>query len=93
VPVRGRHAKQTLPQIEREYVETGKVLYVMRHLPLESIHPDAFRAASAAECAGDQGKYWQVHQPDYCSIMRSGRVLSGSTIQLMHDREVDILDA
>jgi len=34
----------------------------MRHLPLESIHPDAFRAAAAAECAGDQGKYWQVHQ-------------------------------
>ena len=62
MPVRGRHAKQTLPQIEREYVETAKALFVMRHLPLESIHPDAFRAAAAAECAGDQGKYWQVHQ-------------------------------
>ena len=61
-PFCGRHAKQTLPQIEREYVETGKVLYVMRNLPLESIHPDAFRAASAAECAGDQGKYWQMHE-------------------------------
>ena len=43
-------------------METGKVLYVMRNLPLESIHPDAFRAASAAECAGDQGKYWQMHE-------------------------------
>ena len=61
-PFCGRHAKQTLPQIEREYVETGKILYVMRNLPLESIHPDAFRAASAAECAGDQGKYWQMHE-------------------------------
>ena len=61
-PFCGRHAKQTLPQIEREYVSTGKLLYVMRNLPLEQIHPDAFRAASAAECAGDQGKYWQMHE-------------------------------
>lgn len=61
-PFCGRHAKQTLPQIEREYVSTGKLLYVMRNLPLESIHPDAFRAASAAECAGDQGRYWQMHE-------------------------------
>jgi len=60
-PFCARHAKQTLPHIEREYLDTGKILYVMRHLPLESIHPDAFRAASAAECAGDQGKYWQMH--------------------------------
>ena len=61
-PFCARHAKQTLPQIEREYVDTGKVLYVMRNLPLEQIHPDAFRAAAAAECAGDQGKYWQMHE-------------------------------
>src|SRR5216110_1593219 len=36
-PFCARHAKQTLPQIEREYVQTGKVLYVMRNLPLEAI--------------------------------------------------------
>jgi len=61
-PFCARHAKQTLPQIEREYVDTGKILYVMRNLPLEAIHPDAVRAAVAAECAGDQGKYWQMHE-------------------------------
>ena len=61
-PFCARHAKQTMPQIEREYVDTGKLLYVMRNLPLESIHPDAFRAAAAAECAGDQGKYWPMHE-------------------------------
>src|SRR5438876_1044010 len=61
-PFCARHAKQTLPQIEREYVQTGKLLYVMRNLPLEAIHPDAFRAASAAECAGAQGNYWQMHE-------------------------------
>lgn len=61
-PFCARHARQTLPQIEREYVATGKVLYAMRHLPLEAIHPDAFRAAAAAECAGDQGKFWPMHE-------------------------------
>ena len=61
-PFCSRHAKQTLPQIQREYVDTGKLRYVMRNLPLTQIHPDAVRAASAAECAGDQGKYWQMHE-------------------------------
>ena len=61
-PFCARHAKVTLPQIEREYVQTGKIVYVMRNLPLEQLHPDAVRAAVAAECAGDQGKYWQMHE-------------------------------
>jgi len=39
----------------------GKIKFVYRNLPLTSIHPDAFPAAEAALCAGDQNAYWQFH--------------------------------
>ena len=50
-----------MPQIESEYIKTGKVKYVVRDFPLESIHNNAFKAAEAANCAGEQGKYWEMH--------------------------------
>jgi protein-disulfide isomerase len=37
------------------------VRFVYRHFPLESLHPHALRAAQAAECAGEQGKFWPMH--------------------------------
>jgi len=49
-----------LPQIEKEYIATGKLKYVVRDFPLEAIHKDAFKAAEAAHCAGDQGKFWEM---------------------------------
>ncbi|HEY4366475.1 MAG TPA: DsbA family protein [Steroidobacteraceae bacterium] len=39
----------------------GKVRLVFRHFPLEEVHPHALRAAEAAECAGGQGKFWEMH--------------------------------
>jgi protein-disulfide isomerase len=60
-PFCGRHERDTNPQIQKEYVETGKVKYVFLDLPLESIHRLAFKAAEAANCAGEQGRYWEMH--------------------------------
>jgi len=60
-PFCGRYATQTMSQVLDDYVKTGKVHYVFRNFPLEQIHPFAEKAAEAAACAGDQGKYWEAH--------------------------------
>ncbi|MBS3116953.1 DsbA family protein [Candidatus Woesearchaeota archaeon] len=59
-PFCGRFYEQTLPQIEEQYIKTGKVKLVYRDFPL-SFHTQAQKAAEAAECAGEQGKFWQMH--------------------------------
>jgi protein-disulfide isomerase len=45
----------------------GKIKLVYRHLPLSSIHPDAFSAAEASMCAGEQNAYWQFHDKLFSS--------------------------
>jgi len=56
-----RFFETALPTLKAEYIETGKVRYVFRDFPLDQIHPHARKAAEAAHCAGDQGKYWEMH--------------------------------
>jgi protein-disulfide isomerase len=51
----------TLSALKKEYVETGKVRYVFRDYPIDQLHPHARKAAEAAHCAGEQGKYWEMH--------------------------------
>ena len=51
----------TLQDIITNYVDTGKVKYVLRDFPLSDIHPDAEIAAEAANCANEQDKYWEFH--------------------------------
>lgn len=56
-----RHFTQTEPQIKKDYIDSGKVKFYYRDFPLSSIHPGAQKAAEAARCANDQGKYWEYH--------------------------------
>ncbi len=62
-PFCGRHFETTLPEIRSRYVNTGKVRYVVRDMPLTDIHRYALGAAKAARCAAAQGaeRYWRYH--------------------------------
>jgi protein-disulfide isomerase len=56
-----RFRQQTQPQIDAQYIATGKLRYAFIDYPIAQLHPDAFRAHEAANCAGDQGKYWEMN--------------------------------
>jgi len=60
-PFCARFVHETLPEIEKDYIKTGKLKYVFRDFPISSAHKDAFKAALAAGCALDQGKFWEMH--------------------------------
>lgn len=49
----------TVTKVLQDYKDKVRVVY--KHYPLTSIHPQAQKAAEAAECAGDQGKFWDMH--------------------------------
>jgi protein-disulfide isomerase len=59
-PFCAKFFSNTLPQIKKEYIETGKVRYVFKDFPLR-FHKQAQKAAEAAHCAGEEGKYWELH--------------------------------
>ena len=51
----------------------GRLLFAFRHFPLREVHPDAERAAEAAEAAAAQGAFWQMHDRMYESRGALGR--------------------
>lgn len=59
-----RHFDQTYSQLKKDYIDTGKVLYVVKEFPLSNIHSEAQKAAEAARCVreqlGDSG-YFRMH--------------------------------
>ena len=54
-------AAETFPTLLTEMIDTGRVRYVVKDFPLDSIHPEARAASVAARCAGEQDAYWGMH--------------------------------
>jgi protein-disulfide isomerase len=54
-----RFIQSTFPLLKRDFIDTGKVRWIVRDLPL-GFHPNANKAAQAAHCAGEQGKFWEM---------------------------------
>ncbi len=76
-----RSYSDSIPQLKSEYVDTGKVLFVYRDFPLDSIHPGARPAAVAAECADDQNKFWEYHNKIFDEQNKQGQ----GTVQFSND--------
>jgi len=55
------HNQNLLPRLMSDYIETGKIRLIFHDFPL-NIHPHAAKASEAAHCAGDQSKFWEMHE-------------------------------
>ena len=64
-----------------------KILYFFKNHPLTSIHPDAYNASLAAECANEQGKFWEYH--DY---LFAHNTQLGAPYLEQYAKEIDLLD-
>ena len=89
-PFCARFHIQTLPSLLEEYISVGKVNLVYRDFPIQSIHPNALPAAVAAECADDQGKYWEYHDMLFEKQSSWARLDSNSAISTFSQYATDI---
>lgn len=83
-PFCGQFARGTLMSLRREYVDTGKVLLAFAHMPLATIHPYAMKAADAAECAGEQGRFWAMHDRMFADQAKLDVASLKTSAQLLH---------
>lgn len=60
-----QHFRQTMPTLLARFGD--RVRYVIMNYPLAAIHEQAVTAAEAAECAGDQGRFWDYHDALFAS--------------------------
>jgi protein-disulfide isomerase len=66
-----RFQAEVWPRLKHDYVDTGKLRFIVRDLPL-SFHAGAKPAAEAAHCAAEQGKFWPMHD----ALLAKGAELS-----------------
>jgi len=80
-----RFEADSFAQLKKDYIDTGKVRFVSRDLPLE-FHPNAPAAAVAVRCAGEQHKFWEMHD----AIMQDKGTDLGSDAILKYGQKVNL---
>jgi protein-disulfide isomerase len=71
-PYCAKYARQVFPQVEEKLIKTGKIKYYFRDFPAPDDPPSAV-LARAARCAGEQGKFWQMHDHLFASENKAER--------------------
>jgi len=78
-----RFAQRTAPQVMSHFIETGKVRWVFKNLPLTAIHPFATRLAAGASCAAKDGKLLEVQEGLWqAQSIRDDRALTALAVGL-----------
>lgn len=65
-----RNAYPAVKEVKEKYKD--QIAFVYRHYPITTGHPNALAAAAAAEAAGEQGKFWEMHDKLFENQMPAG---------------------
>ncbi|HYM15041.1 MAG TPA: DsbA family protein [Dehalococcoidia bacterium] len=89
-PVCKRAETTIIPQIEKDYIQTGKVKLEFRMFPF--LGQESFDAAQAAEAARDQGKFWQYHDALFNAqgVENSGAFSYANLVKLAQQVGLDV---
>jgi protein-disulfide isomerase len=94
-PFCGRHAREVGPALNSQFVKNGIVTEVFVNFPLQN-HAEAQKASEAAECAAEQGRFWEMHESLFSpggSLARAGLLARAQTIGLDAPRFSQCLDS
>lgn len=72
--------------IKKNYIDTGKLRYISRDFPLD-MHDSAPRAALAARCAGEQGKFWELR---HVMIVNANKLQVSDLLTYAADLHLDV---
>lgn len=67
-PFCSQYTQQVYPRIGKEYIDTGRIAYMFVNFPIDALHPRASKAHEAALCAGDQGRFWEMHDRIFAHV-------------------------
>lgn len=85
-PFCNRFSQETLPSIKKDYVDTGKIRLVYK----DFIVVGGDRAAEAAHCASEQGKFWEYHDKLFSSAEKDRSQWADSEIHRSYAKELGL---
>jgi protein-disulfide isomerase len=78
-----KYTRETYPRLEQEYVKTGRVRYVFRHLPLDALHPEASLLALGGLCAARQDRFWPLHDRLFSGRTRASAEALNTEVRML----------